>query len=105
MSDRRTQIEAMLEDDPSDPFLRYSLALELEKEGNLAEALDLLDQLMQDDPPYVPAFHMAGQWLVQAGKADEAREVLREGIETARNQGKQHDAAEMSDLLTTIGAA
>ena len=30
---RREKIEVMLADDPSDVFLRYSLALELEKEG------------------------------------------------------------------------
>jgi len=30
---RREKIEAMLADDPSDTFLRYSLAMELDKEN------------------------------------------------------------------------
>ena len=104
MASRRAQIEALLEEDPSDVFLRYGLALEYEKEGQMQRALEILERLMAEDPPYVPAFHMSGQWHAQAGRLEAARDVLRRGIETARNQGRQHDAAEMSDLLTTIGA-
>ena len=35
MSSRREKIEALLADDPNDSFLRYSLAMELDKEGQL----------------------------------------------------------------------
>ncbi len=100
---RREQIESMLADEPHDPFLRYSLAMEYDKEGNITEALARLHELMQDDPPYVPAFHMAGQIYAKDGRAEEARSALRDGIEIARGQDRQHDAAEMADLLTTLG--
>ena len=33
---RREKIEAMLAEDPGDTFLRYSLAMELDKEGDNA---------------------------------------------------------------------
>ncbi|MCL6506850.1 MAG: hypothetical protein K6T59_07475 [Bryobacteraceae bacterium] len=103
MPARREQIEALLADDPADPFLRYSLALELEKEGRHAESLDLLESLIREDPPYVPAAFMAGQQLARLGRLEEARAVLRRGIELARAAGNLHAAGEMSEFLTSLG--
>jgi tetratricopeptide (TPR) repeat protein len=103
MPARREQIEALLADHPDDPFLRYSLALELEKEGRHAESLNLLERLTQADPPYVPAAFMAGQQLARLGRLDEARAVLRRGIELARAAGNLHAAGEMSEFLAGLG--
>jgi thioredoxin-like negative regulator of GroEL len=101
---RREKIEAMLVDDPQDTFLRYSLALELEKEGRHDESLARLAELSADDPPYVPAFFMAGQQLVKLGRIEEARSILRAGIESARQQNNTHAAGEMSEFLASLGA-
>ena len=100
---RREKIEAMLADDPSDTFLRYSLAMELRSEGEHEKSLDQLDELMGEKPPCVPAFFMAGQQLVDLDRIDEARERLRNGIEQARAQGDSHAAGEMSEFLTSLG--
>ncbi|MEQ8789406.1 MAG: hypothetical protein RIC55_24140 [Pirellulaceae bacterium] len=102
-SSRREKIEAMLVDDPSDTFLRYSLAMELQKESDHERSLKLLGELMRDDPPYVPAFLMAGQQLTQIGRVEEARTALRDGIEQARTQGNAHAAGEMSEFLAGLG--
>ena len=48
---RREKIESMLAGQPRDPFLRYMLALELEKEGQHQRCLELLGGLMADTPP------------------------------------------------------
>ena len=90
MTSRRQKIEAMLLDEPNDSFLRYSLATELEKESENERSLELLSGLTKDDPPYVPAFFMAGQQLTRLGRINEARTFLREGIEVARAQGNDH---------------
>ena len=100
---RREKIEAMLQNDPSDTFLRYSLAMELRSEGDHQRSLAQLDELMSEQPPCVPAFFMAGQQLVDLDRVDEARTALRDGIEQARKQDDTHAAAEMSDFLTTLG--
>jgi hypothetical protein len=100
---RRHRIEAMLADDPRDTFLRYSLAMELAKEGEHERSLEQYRGLMSDDPPYVPAFFMAGQQFAQLGRADDARTVLRDGIEQARRQGDAHAAGEMSEFLASLG--
>jgi thioredoxin-like negative regulator of GroEL len=100
---RREKIEAMLADDPGDTFLRYSMAMELRSEGEYEKSLAQLDELTGDDPPCVPAFLMAAQQLVDLDRIDEAREQLRNGIEQARVQGETHAAAEMSELLSSLG--
>lgn len=104
MASRRERIETMLADDPDDAFLRYSLALELEKEGRHDESLERLRGLMQDQPRYVPAFFMAAQQLVALNRVTDARTALREGIEEARGQGNSHAAGEMAELLARLGA-
>lgn len=58
---RRAKIEAMLADEPGDQFLRYSLAMELEKEREHEASLSQLTALQHDATPYVPAFFMAAR--------------------------------------------
>jgi hypothetical protein len=99
---RREKIEAMLADDPGDTFLRYSLAMELDKEGSHDASLSRFAELTRDSPPYVPAYFMAGQQLVRLGRIEEARTVLRDGIAAARVQGNQHAAGEMTEFLASL---
>lgn len=102
---RREKIEAMLADDPGDTFLRYSLAMELDKEGDHEQSLSGLGELTRDDPPYVPAFFMAAQQLARLDRVNESRTYLRDGIEAARAQGDAHAAGEMSEFLASLGTA
>ena len=101
---RRQKIEAMLAEEPQDQFLRYSLALELEKEGENKQSLEWFAGLTRDAPPYVPAYFMAAQQLTRLGRVAEARTYLRDGIEQARQQGNAHAAGEMSEFLASLGS-
>jgi hypothetical protein len=98
---RREQIEAMLVDDPTDQFLRYGLALELAKEGEHAQSLEMHRVLQREQ--YIPAYFMAGQQLTGLNRIDEARSVLREGIAAADRAGDAHAAREMREYLTNLG--
>jgi thioredoxin-like negative regulator of GroEL len=100
---RREKIEAMLAEDPGDTFLRYSLAMELDKEGDHTSSLAKLAELSRDDPPYVPAFFMAGQQLVRLGRIEEARSILSDGIAAAQAQGDAHAAGEMTEFRVSLG--
>ena len=87
---RRQKLESMLDSDPTDRMLRYMLALELEKEGNHDRSLELLNGLMSDLIPYVPAFVMAGQQLTRLGRIDAARSCFQTGIQQAQQQNDAH---------------
>ncbi|HZZ28729.1 MAG TPA: hypothetical protein VFE46_12070 [Pirellulales bacterium] len=100
---RRSRIEGLLALEPTDQFLRYSLAMELEKESDHERSLSGLRELQNDSAPYVPAFFMAAQQLVKLNRIPEARDTLRAGIEEARRQANAHAAGEMSELLASLG--
>jgi hypothetical protein len=100
---RREKIEDLLREDPGDKFLRYSHSLELEKEGDHERSLAGLRELTTESPPFVPAFFMAGQQLARLERFEEARSILRDGIEEARRQGESHAAGEMSEFLASLG--
>ncbi len=97
----REQLEAMLAEDPTDQFLRYGLALELDKIGVHQRSLELMSELQRES--YVPAFFMAGQQLTRLERIGEARAVLREGIAAADRIGNTHAAGEMREFLTSLG--
>jgi hypothetical protein len=101
---RREKIEALLAADPTDQFLRYSLAMELDNEGDHDRSLAQFAGLMADSSPYVPAFFMAAQQLARLNRIAEARAALRDGIERARAAGDAHAAGEMSEFLASLGA-
>ncbi|QDS99785.1 tetratricopeptide repeat protein [Adhaeretor mobilis] len=102
---RREKIEAMLAEEPGDIFLRYSLAMEQDKEGEHDASLSNLVELTREEPAYVPAFFMMGQQLARLGRTSDARSVLRDGIEAARIQEDSHAAGEMSEFLASLGSA
>ncbi|HEY7330794.1 MAG TPA: tetratricopeptide repeat protein [Gemmataceae bacterium] len=96
---RRQQIEAMLAEDPNDPFLRYGLAMEYVSAGQDEEAVRCFQELMQTAPDYVPGYMQAGRTLARLNRPDEARAVFENGIAAAKKQGDMHAAEEMAGFL------
>ncbi len=105
MASRREKIQAMLIEEPGDTFLRYSLAMELDKEGDHETSLAELRELYSLTPPYIPAFFMAGQQLAKLNRLDESRSVLRTGVEQAQIQGDSHAASEMTEFMAALSSS
>jgi Flp pilus assembly protein TadD len=99
---RKQQLEEMLADDPSDPFLRYGLAMEYVSAGDDEGAVRCFHELFAAAPDYVAAYMQAGQALARLGRTAEAKDVFRQGIERATRQGDQHAAGEMEGMLDAI---
>lgn len=99
---RRQKLEAMLLASPNDQMLRYMLAMELDKEAAYDRSLELFSSLMNEAPPYVPAFLMAGQLFARLERLEDARLTYRTGILEAQRQGNDHAAGEMSGFLQDL---
>ncbi len=98
-------LEQSLADDPSDTFLRYGLALQCLREGDVEEGRTRLRALIADHPDdQVAAFQQLGQSYADSGETDEAVVILETGISLARRRGDMHAAAEMEGLLESLGA-
>src|SRR3954447_12742547 len=93
-SPRRRMLEQSLAEDPSDTFLRYGLALQCLREGDVAEGRAALRALIADHPEdQVAAYQQLGQSLLESGEVEEAQRVLEVGISKARVRGDWHAAA------------
>jgi predicted Zn-dependent protease len=102
MNQRKAQLLQLLSEEPTDAFLRYGLAKELQAEGDIPGAIVQLDQVISDNPEYVPAFLQVGQLLIQAERFEDARERLRMGMQTAFKQADHHAYQEMEGILASI---
>ena len=100
--DRIAALKELLAESPTDAFARYGLAMEYSKAGDTAAALAEFNTILQHNPGYVPAYQMAGQMLMSAGRTDEARKLLEGGIASARRSGNQHAASEMQGMLDVM---
>ena len=91
-----SQLREMVEEDPEDVLLRYSLGRKLleDMDGDPKEAVIHLCAVLETEPRHVAAMLALGQAYMRVGKDDEARETLEAGLEATR--GLSH--AEGEDL-------
>ena len=97
-------LEASLQEDPTDPFLRYGLAVQCLRDGDIDEGRDRLRSLIADRPDdQVAAYQQLGQSYLDSGELPEARSAFGAGIALARKRGAWHAASEMEGFLTQAG--
>ena len=99
----RKQLEQLLESDPDDVFLQYALAMACVSEGDVETGLLKFQSVIDGHPEYVPAYFQKGQALAERGRADEARNVLKKGIDAAAQCGDRHAESEMREFLEVLG--
>lgn len=92
-------LEERLAEDPDDGFLRYGLAVQCLRDGDLDEGRRRLRELIADVPSEVAACQQLGQSYLESGETAEAVAALREGIARANARGDRHAAAEMEGFL------
>ena len=100
--DRIATLREVLAQNPSDAFARYGLAMEFANIGQIEAALNEFKALLNTSPDYTPGYQMAAQTLMKAGREDEARKVLQDGISCATRTGNQHARSEMEALLDEL---
>ena len=84
-SARRQMLELSLAVDPGDPFLRYGLAIQCLREGDLDEGRQRLNALIADDPEdQIAAYQQLGQSYAETGETTAALTALHTGIAQAR---------------------
>jgi tetratricopeptide (TPR) repeat protein len=102
-TDRLTTLAQFLEQNPSDAFARYGLAMEYSRLGQIETALEQFKKLLELHPDYTNGYFMAAQTLERAGRTPEARKMLENGIAAAQRTGNRHALSEMSGMLEELG--
>jgi thioredoxin-like negative regulator of GroEL len=65
-TERLQQLRAMLAEEPSDAFIRYAIALELKRAGQMEQAANDLGTLITEDPKYIACYYQLA--LILAAK-------------------------------------
>jgi tetratricopeptide (TPR) repeat protein len=99
---RLEQLEKMLAAEPNDPFLHYSIAMELAKAKRYDESLARYQKVLELDADYLAAYAQMGKLLLELGRRDEARQALAAGVERASAKGERHAQDDMEKLLKAI---
>ncbi|MEP6643145.1 MAG: tetratricopeptide repeat protein [Acidobacteriaceae bacterium] len=101
--DRIAMLNGILEQNPSDAFARYGLAMEFSNSGNVEAALAEFQKLLTVHPDYTAGYFMAAQALAKANRVAEARTMLEDGMASANRTGNSHALSEMQAMLADLG--
>lgn len=99
---RLEMLKQFLDQNPNDAFARYGLAMEYSKAGQTETALQEFAKLLELHPDYSNGYFMAAQTLAKVEKNDEAKAMLRKGIEAAQRTANKHALNEMSAMLDEL---
>ena len=100
--DKIALLTQILEQNPTDAFARYGLAMAYTAENNTDQALTEFSTLIQHNPDYVPAYQMSAQTLAKLHRSEEAIALLKEGLAAAQRTHNAHAASEMQALLDDL---
>ena len=100
---REESLKTILSQDPNNAFARYGLAMEYANSGQTDPALQEFGVLLSAHPDYAAGYFMAAQTLAKADRVDQAKEMLRNGIQAAARKGDSHAQSEMQAMLEEIG--
>jgi tetratricopeptide (TPR) repeat protein len=92
---RIDQIRQFLQDSPNDSFLRYALAQELQKQGNVEAAKEAYLWLTDNQPSYVATYYHLGKLLIAQGEKEAALAWFNLGIEHAKAAKELHALSEL----------
>ena len=93
----------MLDQDPTNAFARYGLAMEYVNTGQHENAVSEFRALLSANPDYAAAYFHAGRTLESLGRIDEARTMYEEGIEVTTRKGDAHTRSELQAALDMLG--
>jgi tetratricopeptide (TPR) repeat protein len=99
---RMQMLAQFLEENPSDAFARYGLAMEYSNAGQTEQALAEFKKLLEMHPDYTNGYFMAAQALERTGRTPDARQMLQSGIEAAQRTGNKHALSEMTGMLEEL---
>jgi hypothetical protein len=97
--DRKEFIKNEINQDPTDPFNHYLLAIEYQKEGALMEAFELFELIIRDFPFYIATYYTYANALLETNKEERAEYIIRTGMVEANKKGAAKALKELKQLL------
>ena len=99
---RTDMFRRLLERDPNNPMVLYSLGNELFKEEKYSEAREYLSRAIQNKPDYSVAYRVLGRTFYELREDAEAHRVFAEGREVAQKNGDLQTVKEIDVFVRRL---
>jgi predicted Zn-dependent protease len=99
---RAEMFRKLLEKDPDNPMILFSLGTELFKEGRYPEAREYLTRAVENKPDYSVAYRTLGRAHYELNENAEARRVFTKGREVARANGDLQTVREIDVFVRRL---
>jgi len=99
---RSDMFRKLLQRDPTNPMVLYSLGSELFKERHYREARDHLQRAVENKPDYSVAYRMLGRAHYELHEDAEAKSVFERGREVALENGDLQTVKEIDVFLRRL---
>ena len=99
---RTDMFRKLLQRNPENPMVLYSLGNELFKEGRYGEARDYLQRAVANKPDYSVAYRMLGRAHYELHENTEARSIFVKGREVAQNNGDLQTVKEIDVFMRRL---
>jgi tetratricopeptide (TPR) repeat protein len=94
--------QKLIEKDPENPMILFSLGNELFKEEKYEEAKGHLSKAVENKPDYSVAFRTLGRTHFELGEYEEARKIFERGKSVARENGDLQTAKEIDVFMKRL---
>lgn len=101
-SSRVEMFKKLLEKDPDNPMVLYSLGSELFRRGDFEEAAGHLRRAVESKPDYSVAYRTLGRALYELGEDEEARRVFERGRRVAQENGDLQTVKEIDVFVRRL---
>lgn len=99
---RAEMFRRLLEKDPNNPMILYSLGNELFKDRKYSEAREYLSRAIRNKPDYSVAYRTLGRTLFELHDDAEARRVFAQGREVAQRNGDLQTVREIDVFIRRL---
>jgi predicted Zn-dependent protease len=101
-SSRLETLKEYLEEDPTDPFLQFALAIEFVKVGHTPDAIESFESLVRDHPDYAGTYYHLARLYASSGRYKDARSTIKAGVLVADRLGETRTGSELRQLLDNL---
>ncbi len=99
---REEILRNLCNEDPSEVFNFYALAVELMSAQKNEECEIILDKILLDFPEYLPIYYQAAAFFAQKGDFEKSKKIYEGGILLARDYGENKTLKELQSAYETF---
>lgn len=102
MFNKLEKLKVLLQERKDDVFTIFALAKELEKVGEIHDALQYYFQIIDINPNYVGMYYHLGKLLEYDNQEKKALEIYEMGIDVAKKNSELHALSELKNAFLNL---